>query len=64
MPSRPLHVLLAWTLVVGVSFPSIAGAADPDWAQFRGPNGSGIATASNVPTDFGPAKNLLWKVPV
>lgn len=64
MPSRLTRLCLTSTLVIGigVSFPSIAGAADPDWSRFRGPNGSGVATASDVPTDFGPAKNLLWKV--
>ena len=37
-------------------------AAEPDWSRFRGPNGSGISTATNVPTEFGPAKNLLWRL--
>src|SRR5262245_31647530 len=32
-----------------------------DWAQFRGPNGSGIAAASRLPTEFGPQKNVVWK---
>ena len=36
----------------------------PEWARFRGPNGSGISTALNVPTEFGPAKNLLWRLPL
>ena len=39
-------------------------AAPPDWARFRGPNGSGVATATAVPTEFGPTKNLLWRVPL
>ena len=34
-------------------------AAGPlEWARFRGPNGSGISAAANVPIEFGPAKNL------
>ena len=32
------------------------------WPQFRGPNGSGVAAARNLPTDFGPDKNAVWKV--
>jgi len=34
------------------------------WPQFRGPNGSGVASAGNLPVDFGPEKNLAWKVDV
>ncbi|MDP2389291.1 MAG: pyrrolo-quinoline quinone, partial [Acidobacteriota bacterium] len=37
-------------------------AAEPDWARFRGPNGSGLSTATGVPTQFGPDKNLLWRL--
>ena len=33
-----------------------------DWPQFRGPNGSGVCEARNLPIEFGPAKNVLWKV--
>jgi outer membrane protein assembly factor BamB len=37
-------------------------AAPPDWSRFRGPNGSGVSTAANVPIEFGPQKNLLWRL--
>jgi len=36
-------------------------ASDPDWSRFRGPNGTGIANVSGLPSDFGPAKNVVWK---
>lgn len=40
-------------------------AADlPQWPQFRGPNGSGVADQERPPVEFGPEKNLKWKVPV
>ncbi len=39
-------------------------AAEPAWPQFRGPNGSGVADAEKPPIQFGPAKNVKWKVPV
>ncbi len=32
-----------------------------DWPQFRGPNGSGIATGAAAPVEFGPGKNELWR---
>jgi outer membrane protein assembly factor BamB len=34
------------------------------WPQFRGPNGSGIAEEQKPPVEFGPDKNVKWKVPV
>ena len=32
------------------------------WPQFRGPGGSGIATGQKPPVQFGPDKNVKWKV--
>ncbi len=57
---RPLALIL-FTLSLSTS----PGArAEPDWSRFRGPNGSGISTATNVPIEFGPQKNLLWRLPL
>jgi outer membrane protein assembly factor BamB len=55
-----------WTAAALVTaFITAAGAADaPDWARFRGPNGSGISSAKNVPIEFGPEKNLRWRLPL
>ena len=39
------------------------GAASPDWSRFRGPNGSGVSSATGVPTEFGPARNLCGGCP-
>ncbi len=36
----------------------------PDWSRFRGPNGTGVAETTGLPTEFGPAKNVLWKTSV
>lgn len=55
--SRPL--LLTLTLAA-----ALAGAnANGDWNQFRGPNGSGVATDSKPPLKPA-ADNLAWKVSV
>jgi outer membrane protein assembly factor BamB len=54
-------------LAVGFALASLTVstmAAEPDWSRFRGPNGSGISSATNVPTEFGPQKNLLWRLPL
>jgi outer membrane protein assembly factor BamB len=34
------------------------------WPQFRGPNGSGVADDQKPPLEFGPDKNVRWKVAV
>ncbi|MBM3814809.1 MAG: PQQ-like beta-propeller repeat protein [Acidimicrobiia bacterium] len=48
-----LHPLLALTLSAA------------DWPQFRGPGGSGLCLSCDaLPTEFGPAKNVLWKTDV
>ena len=35
-----------------------------EWSRFRGPNGSGTADASNLPTEFGPEHNVIWVTPM
>jgi outer membrane protein assembly factor BamB len=51
--------------VVGV-FTAAGLAADKSlvWPQFRGPGGSGVADGQKPPVEFGPDKNVKWKVPV
>ena len=41
-----------------------AGRADAQWAQFRGPNGSGVDSSAGYPVEFSPSKNVAWKVSV
>jgi outer membrane protein assembly factor BamB len=41
---------------------SSADGAEPNWPQFRGPDGLGIAEPSDPPVQFGPDSNVLWKV--
>jgi len=37
------------------------GASASDWPQFRGPNAFGVSDTTGLPTEFGPAKNVIWK---
>jgi outer membrane protein assembly factor BamB len=41
-----------------------AALAADVWTQFRGPNGTGVSTATGLPTEFGPEKNVVWKTPL
>jgi len=37
-------------------------AAAGDWPQFRGPDGQGVSNDRGLPTQFGPQKNVIWKI--
>jgi hypothetical protein len=45
----------------GVIICCVAVASAQEWSQFRGPNGAGISNSTNLPVEFGPEKNLVWK---
>ncbi len=51
---------LAFLLLVA----SAAAAAPPHWAQWRGPDGQGIASETGVPLEWSPTKNVLWKTAI
>lgn len=40
------------------------GRADAQWAQFRGPNGSGVDLSVGYPVEFSPTRNVAWKASV
>src|SRR5262245_2617209 len=48
--------------LVATAAVSLTAAEPPDWSRFRGPNGSGVSSATKVPTEFGPTKNLIWRL--
>jgi len=51
-----------WTVSICLIAVLCAGVlAKDDWSRFRGPNGTGVSTATNLPTEFGPDKGVLWK---
>ena len=48
----------------GPSAGAQGGAAEAtDWNRFRGPNGTGLATAGSYPAQIGPGKNVVWERP-
>jgi outer membrane protein assembly factor BamB len=59
----------AWRAISTVSallLAAVAGAADTDgnWAQWRGPDASGVASAGNPPIEWSESQNVRWKVPI
>ncbi|HLU49437.1 MAG TPA: hypothetical protein VK116_15175, partial [Planctomycetota bacterium] len=39
-------------------------AEDSDWPEFRGPTGQGTSSATTLPLEWGPDRNVAWKVAV
>ena len=39
-------------------------AAAGNWPQWRGPDGTGVSNEKNLPTEWGPTKNIKWKTPI
>jgi len=39
-------------------------SSDGGWSRFRGPNGTGVAETSALPSEFGPSTNVVWKAAI
>src|SRR5207245_2132429 len=55
-----IRFILVLSLPLSLSLPLLAG----DWAQFKGPNASGVSTEKNLPTEWSKDKGIKWKTPL
>ncbi len=62
---------LSGAMVLALGCAVILYSADGDspapsasWPQFRGVNSSGLSRGASTPTEFGPGKNELWRLPI
>jgi outer membrane protein assembly factor BamB len=64
-PSLTAPVVGAILVLAFILLPASAAddAAQLSWPQFRGPNSTGIGDGK-PPAEFGPGKNVLWKVAI
>lgn len=60
-PMLHRNTRIAGLLICGVILVA-SNAVASNWPRFRGPNGTGISTDKDVPVEFGPEKNVAWKV--
>ena len=61
--SIPHRILISLTLTSLIAFSAMLRGDTENWPNFRGPIGNGVAPAdANPPIEFGPDKNLKWKV--
>jgi len=52
-----IRFILAVSLPIALSLPLFAG----DWAQFTGPNASGVSPEKNLPAEWSKDKGIKWK---
>ena len=52
---------LSWTLVLALICCLVPAE---EWNRFRGPNGSGMGTVADLPTEFGVSHHVTWKAEV
>ena len=57
------------TLALGIACVTALSAqaveqAESNWHQWRGPNGNGLASEGNPPTEWNAEKNIGWKTPI
>lgn len=56
---------LCCTLVVVIGLSAVANRlSGQDWTRFRGPNGQGIASESDLPLKWSEDSNIAWKTPI
>jgi outer membrane protein assembly factor BamB len=58
-----LLVCVVAAIVAGQSSVNVA-AKGANWAQWRGPEGSGVSSETGVPTEWSATRNVLWKTPI
>jgi outer membrane protein assembly factor BamB len=59
-----LGILLGAALFVAAPTPAVIGAAGKDWAGWRGSDGTGVSTETNLPLEWSADKNIKWKTPL
>jgi outer membrane protein assembly factor BamB len=50
------------TFALAVALTAVAAAEN--WPQWRGPQGQGISTETQLPAEWGPNRNIAWKTPL
>ena len=59
MPNVRLAITILCVAALGIGL-----QAAENWSRFRGPNGTGVSSATNLPVEFGPESHVKWKTPL
>jgi outer membrane protein assembly factor BamB len=60
----PFAAFTAWLMAVTTFMPWLAEAAPKNWEQWRGPEGNGVSSETNLPAEWTGSKNIKWKTPI
>jgi hypothetical protein len=50
--------------LLSLTFFASTASADPNWPQWRGPDGQGVSVEKGLPTEWSATKNVKWKTPI
>ena len=52
------------SITIALATALTAGVAADNWPQWRGPQGQGISTETQLPAEWAPGRNVSWKTPL
>ncbi|HEV7396888.1 MAG TPA: PQQ-binding-like beta-propeller repeat protein [Pyrinomonadaceae bacterium] len=58
---KPFRLTFA---LLSLTFFTATASADPNWPQWRGPDGQGVSVEKGLPTEWSATKNVKWKTPI
>ncbi|HST12747.1 MAG TPA: PQQ-binding-like beta-propeller repeat protein [Terriglobales bacterium] len=65
IPTTPLLILIACVMTIAVFRPCASEAAPKsNWSGWRGPDGNGVSSEINLPTEWSGTRNIKWKTPI
>ena len=56
--------LFVWGITCGTLLATNFATHAEEWNRFRGPNGSAVSSAQNLPAEWSETENVKWKVPL
>lgn len=57
--------VVSFLMIVTAIYVVVSGhAASSNWSQWRGPDGTGISTETNLPLEWSAGKNIAWKTAI
>ena len=59
-----MHRFSFVSFVLTLALVATVSVAADNWPQWRGPNGQGISTEKQLPTEWGPDTGIAWKLPL
>lgn len=62
--AHPLPAALFLGLALAAAAPASAADADAAWPHWRGPDHDGTSAERGLPVEWGPERNVVWKLPL